>query len=103
MNHYFSKTILRWTLAFVLFYSAILDLRIQTFFPKILDFYFIFLALWIFIGKKLIGAVYLVFITFSLIGIYKIFILGFDRGFLEIGYALVSLALVGLIKREKYD
>lgn len=99
MNHHFSKIILRWTLAFVLFYSAILDLRVHSFFPKILDFYFIFLALWIFVGRKIVWAVYLGFITFSLIGIYKIFILSFDKGFLEIGYALVSLALVGLIKR----
>lgn len=99
MNYHFSKTILRWTLAFILFYSAILDLRAQTLFPKILNFYFIFLALWIFVGRKIIWAVYLVFITLSLVGIYKVFVLGFDKGFLDIGYALTSLSLLGLVKR----
>ncbi|MCS6956778.1 MAG: hypothetical protein NZM02_02975 [Patescibacteria group bacterium] len=101
MSYNFSKIILRWSLAFVLFCIAFLDLGNEIFFPKILDFYFIFLALWIFWGRKIIWSSYLIFITFAIVGVYKTFILGFEDGFLEIGYSLVSLALVDLVRRSK--
>lgn len=86
-------------MSFVLFYSAFLDLKTITFFPKILDFYFIFLALWLFSGKKIIWSSYVMFVTFTLVGIYKIFVLGFDNGFIDISYALIALSLIGLYKR----
>lgn len=98
MNHKFTRTILRWTLGFVLFYLAFWDLREANFFPQFLDFYLIFLGAWLFVGKKIKWSAYLVFITFSLISVYKIFVLDFSSSFMEIGYALVSLALIGLVR-----
>jgi hypothetical protein len=101
MNNYFSKTLIRWTLAFILFYGAILDLKeITTIFSKFIDFYFIILALWLFWGKKILYSGYLIFLTFSLIALWKMFILGFNFGYLDFGLALISLALIGLLKNK---
>jgi hypothetical protein len=102
MNNHFSKILLRWTLAFVLFYSAILDLKTGYFgnFPKLIDFYFIVLAVWLFWGKKIIWCSYLTFITFALLAVYKMINSGFSFGFYDLAMALVSLALIGLIKSK---
>ncbi|MGC8775985.1 MAG: hypothetical protein ACP5QN_01575 [Minisyncoccia bacterium] len=100
MNHYFSKTLIRWSLAFILFYGAILDLRKTTFFPKFFDFYFIILALWLFWGKKTIWSAYLTFLTFALIALWKMFAIGFNTGFLDFGLALIALALISLLKNK---
>lgn len=98
MNNYFSKTLIRWSLAFVLFYGAILDLKHILTFPKLFDFYFIFLAIWLFLGKRIIWSAYLTFITFAFIFLWKTFTISFNSGFLDFGLALISLSLIGLIK-----
>lgn len=100
MNYYFSKTLIRWSLAFILFYSAFLDLKYVSFFPKFFNFYFIFLAIWLFWGKKIIWASYLTFITFSIIFLWKIIIFNFNNGFIDFGLALIALSLIGLIKNK---
>ncbi|GIW65285.1 MAG: hypothetical protein KatS3mg093_264 [Candidatus Parcubacteria bacterium] len=100
MNHYFSKTLIRWGLAFVLFYGAILDLKETTNFPKFIDFYFIVLALWLFWGKKILYSGYLTFLTFSLVSLWKMFVFGFSSGYLDFGLVLISLALIGLLKNR---
>lgn len=100
MNHHFSKTLIRWSLAFILFYGAIIDLRGATVFPKFFDFYFIFLALWLFLGKKILWSAYLTFLTFALIGLWRMLEFGFNLGYLDFGLALVALSLVGLLKNK---
>lgn len=100
MNNNFSKILLRWSLAFVLFYGAILDLKTRGYFFSFLNFYFIFLAVWLFWGKKIVLSSYLTFLTFLFLGIYKIFALGFGNGFIDVALALVALALIGLIKNK---
>lgn len=100
MNHHFSKTLIRWSLAFILFYSAILDLRYITIFPKLINFYFIFLAVWLFIGRKIIWSSYLTFITFSFLFLWKIILFNFNNGFIDFGLSLIALSLIGLIKHK---
>jgi hypothetical protein len=100
MNNHFSKILLRWILAFVLFYGAILDLKTGYFgnLPKFIDLYFITLAFWLFWGKKIIWSSYLTFITFALLAVYKMIDSGFSFGFYDLAMALVSLALIGIVK-----
>lgn len=110
-----AATILRWGLAFVFFYAAISSLRdpdswigfIPTFltgiFPAhlmltLISIYQLALAVWLFIGKKLIWSSALS--TITLIGItvfnFDLFIVTFR----DVGLAMASLALFELAKKH---
>jgi hypothetical protein len=54
----------------------------------------------LFWGKKIIWCSYLTFITFALLAVYKMINSGFSFGFYDLAMALVSLALIGLIKSK---